>query len=229
MKDRDPEYKRLIKSFRFPMFFLLLLWIIKLIEFAFGLELYRFGIYPLELEGIIGIFFSPLIHGSFKHLLANSGPIFFLTAGLIYFYRRVAFQVFVLGYILVGVFVWLAGRSSFHVGASGLIYCFASFMFFSGIIKRNTPLMAVSLLIAFLYGGMLWGIFPLKESVSWESHLMGFVVGIFLAWNFKNQGPGSPEKVDKNHSDDTFMEFHNRDATINKANIIYHEKDNEDV
>jgi membrane associated rhomboid family serine protease len=114
---------------------------------------------------------------------------------LFYFYRPVAFRVFFLTWIITGILVWLGGRSSYHIGASGLIYGFASFLFFSGIIRNNINLMAISLLVVFLYGGLVWGILPYDYKISWESHLFGALTGLALAITYRNYGPPPPSEI----------------------------------
>jgi membrane associated rhomboid family serine protease len=134
-----------------------------------------------------------MIHEDLKHLFNNSIPLFFLATAVFYFYSEVAFRVFIWTYILTGLFVWLAGREAWHIGASGLIYGLASFLFFSGIIRRYFRLIALSLLVVFLYGSMVWGMMPeLYKNVSWESHMLGFVSGIILSIWYRKEGPQKP-------------------------------------
>jgi membrane associated rhomboid family serine protease len=104
-----------------------------------------------------------------------------LSSALFYFYRPVAAKVFGLIWITTGICVWIAGRHAYHIGASGIIYGLASFLFFSGIFRRNIKLMAISLLIIFLYGSMIWGVFPFVAEISWESHLFGGLSGLAFA------------------------------------------------
>ena len=183
------ENKKIIQSLTFPVLFLLVLWIVKIAEVVFNTDFHYLGVYPMTAKGLIGIFTAPMIHGSFDHLISNSVPILILTSGIFYFYKQIAYRIFYLTYIMVGVLVWFAGRESYHIGASGLVYGFASFLFFSGVIRKYIPLMAISLIVAFLYGGMVWGIFPLEEHVSWESHLMGFICGMALSVYYRKYGP----------------------------------------
>jgi membrane associated rhomboid family serine protease len=176
-----------------PGIFIVLMWLVKLTEIAIGADFYSFGIYPLAAKGLPGIICSPFIHADFKHLFNNSLPLFFLSVALFYFYSEVALKVFLWNYLLTGVFVWFAGRESWHIGASGLVYGLASFLFFSGIIRRYFRLIALSLLVVFLYGSMVWGIFPgIYENVSWESHMLGFFSGVILAISYRKEGPQRP-------------------------------------
>jgi membrane associated rhomboid family serine protease len=185
--------KKLLLSILVPGIFVFLMWLVKIIEILFEIDLSFLGIYPLEIKGLPGILFSPLIHENFKHLFDNSLPLFFLGTAVFYFYSEVAIKVSVWTYLLTGIFVWLAGREAWHIGASGLVYGLASFLFFSGIIRRYFRLIALSLLVVFLYGSMVWGMLPeLYKNVSWESHMLGFVSGIILSVWFRNQGPQRP-------------------------------------
>jgi membrane associated rhomboid family serine protease len=185
--------KKFFLSIIVPGTFIFLMWLVKIVEILFDIDLSFLGIYPLELKGLPGIIFSPLIHEDFKHLFNNSVPLFFLATAIFYFYSEVAIKVSVWTYVLTGLLVWLTGREAWHIGSSGLVYGFASFLFFSGIIRRYFRLIALSLLIVFLYGSMVWGMLPdLYKNVSWESHMLGFVSGIILAVWFRNEGPQRP-------------------------------------
>lgn len=185
--------KKLLLSMIIPGIFVFLMWLVKIVELLFNLDLTQFGIYPLTVKGLRGILFSPFIHADFTHLFNNSIPLFFLSVALFYFYSEVALKVFTCTYFITGLLVWIAGRDAWHIGASGLVYGLASFLFFSGIIRRYFRLIALSLLIVFLYGSMVWGLFPgVYKNVSWESHMLGFFSGVVLAVWFKNQGPQRP-------------------------------------
>ncbi len=168
-----------------------LIWLVKLIEWAFSLDLYYLGIYPLKYQGLVGIITAPLVHADAAHAAANSIPLFVTTAVIFYFYREVAWQVFLLIWIITGIWVWSFARESYHIGASGIVYGYISFLFFSGIFRRHLRLMAVSLLMVFLYGGFFWGIFPdffPNRNISWESHLMGGIAGLVIAFFFRKSG-----------------------------------------
>jgi membrane associated rhomboid family serine protease len=167
--------------------FVLVLWIIKAVEIATGSSFSSLGILPRTLKGITGILTGPLIHGDVYHLLSNTLPILMLGILLFYFYNRIAIEIFIWIYLVSGFWIWLVARDAYHIGASGLVYGMASFLFFSGIIRRSRPLMTVSGIIILLYGGMIYGIFPgaVDLDVSWESHLMGALVGIILAFLFR--------------------------------------------
>jgi len=197
--------RRLLLSMIIPGIFVFFMWLVKIIEVVFEIDLSGFGIYPLTLQGLPGILFSPFIHADFTHLFNNSVPLFFLSLALFYFYSEVAVRVFIWTYFLTGLLVWVAGREAWHIGASGVVYGLASFLFFSGIIRRYFRLIALSLLIVFLYGSMVWGLFPgVYKNVSWESHMLGFFSGVVLAVWYRNQGPQRPvyEWMDENSAED---------------------------
>ncbi len=185
--------KRLLLSMVIPGILVFALWLIFGFETVTGFDAYRLGIFPQSLRGLPGIILSPLVHGSLRHLVNNSLPLFLLGTGLFYFYGEVSGRVFLLNWILTGFMVWLAGREAWHIGASGLIYGLAFFLFFSGIIRRHFRLMALSLLVVFIYGSLVWGMFPIMPAdISWESHMLGAVSGIFLSVWYRREGPQAP-------------------------------------
>jgi membrane associated rhomboid family serine protease len=191
--ETDNVYKKgnqeFYKAILYPLLFVMILWIVKFIEVVFDTSFGTYGVYPQTLSGLKGIIFSPLVHGDYKHLISNSFPLLILGGMLFYFYKEIAHRVILIGWIALGFWLWIIGRESFHIGASGLIYFIAAFLFVSGILRKHTGLMAVSLVVIFLYGSIVWGIFPLVERVSWEGHFSGLVAGIVLAFFFRKQGP----------------------------------------
>lgn len=185
----NKDQKAIAKSFILPLVFVIILWLIKLIEIEFNFNFSIYGVLPRHANGLIGVLTSPLIHGDFEHLISNSIPFLILGAVLIYFYKEVALKVFVLIYLLSGFWLWLGGRENYHIGASGVVYGLITFLFLSGILRKHTGLMALSLLVVFLYGGLVWGIFPLFKLISWEAHLFGSLAGILCAVVFRKEGP----------------------------------------
>ena len=183
------KHKDLVRQVLLPIIFVSLIITIKLIENYFQLRLLKYGVFPRTIEGAIGIITSPLLHGDWKHLFNNSVPLLVLGTSLRYFYSQISKEVFLWSWLISGLWLWSIGRPSFHIGASGIVYALASFLFFSGLIRRHTRLMSVSFVVVFLYGGLIWGVFPIKEHISWEGHLSGGLAGIILAWWFKSEGP----------------------------------------
>ncbi len=180
-QDKILEKKIFIHSLIFPLAFVILFWMVEMIEQVFGLNFVPFGIFPLQIKGLKGILFSPFIHSDYNHLMANSLPFFILLAALVYYYRKISYRIFFLIYIISGVCVWLGGRPAWHIGASGVIYGLAAFHLVSGILRNDVRLLTLSVIVVFLYGSMFWGIFPLKPDISWEAHLWGALSGVLLA------------------------------------------------
>jgi len=183
----DPEMEKriFVHSLVLPAAFVLVFWIIEIIERSLGISLVQFGVYPLHVKGLPGILFSPFIHSDFNHLISNSIPFFILMFALIYFYRRISYRIFIQLYLLAGICVWLSGREAWHIGASGVVYAMAAFHFVSGIIRNDVRLLTLSVVVVFLYGGMVWGMFPINPDVSWEGHLWGAVSGVVLAFYYR--------------------------------------------
>ena len=169
----------------YPLLFVMLLWIVYWVESRFGINLNQFGIYPQSVKGLVGILFGPFIHGSLKHLFNNSVPLFVLSAALFYFYRNIRWKVLLFGVLFTGIATWLIGRPSLHIGASGVVYMLVAFLFFKGIFSKQFQLTALALVVVFLYGGLLWYVFPIDPAISWEGHLSGFFVGLVFAFLFK--------------------------------------------
>lgn len=184
-EDKDKILYSLIVS----SVFVIILWIIKLTEEISGIDFAVLGVYPRSPEGLIGVLFSPLIHSDFSHLISNSTTLFVSMFVLLYFYRDSAYKVLLIVWIVTGLSVWWIGRESFHIGASGVIYGLISFLFFSGILRKDKRAIALSLLMVFLYGGLVWGVLPIKEEVSFESHLMGAIAGFVCALIFRKSDP----------------------------------------
>jgi membrane associated rhomboid family serine protease len=181
--------KKLIKTIKYPLVFLLIMWSIKFIEIFYNTSYVGFGVLPRSFEGLKGILFSPIIHKDFNHLINNSMPIIVLGSSLIYFYPEIKFKLISWLYFTSGILLWGIGRESFHIGASGFIYALAGFIFFSGLMKKNKRLSALSLVVVFIYGSMFWGLLPTHENVSWEGHLSGLITGLIIAFFFKDLGP----------------------------------------
>jgi membrane associated rhomboid family serine protease len=204
--DLKIESKRIVYALLFPALFVLVLWVVLGIEKIDGADWSRWGIYPRKIFGLWGIITSPFIHAGAKHLFSNSVPLLILGWCLFYFYKDLGYGVFPILWILSGVFTWVLGRDSWHIGASGLTYSLAFFLFFSGIFRRHSPLIAVSLLVVFLYGSIVWNMFPVAEmvdpAISWEGHLSGAISGLLCALIFRKQGPQKPEPEEDDEEDD---------------------------
>lgn len=206
MEKMNAEQRKILQSLIFPSILVIILWIVKIIEITFGVDLSVYGLVPLKAKGLIGILTSPLLHENLAHLFGNSVPLFLLGALLFYFYKELAWKILLLIYLVTGTWVWVFARGNgIHIGASGVVYGLAAFLFLSGILRREVKLMSITLLIAFLYGGMVWGVFPQffpREHISWESHLMGLVAGAILAVYYRKEGPQRPRYDWEDETDD---------------------------
>lgn len=210
--------------FRIPILYVVLIWAIYFIEIKFGFNFNKYGVYPRDLTGFRGVFLTHFIHSNTQHLFNNSIPLFVLLSTVCFFYKESALKVLLWGGFLTGVLTWCIARESYHIGASGVVYLLFSFIFFSGVIKKYYRLVAVSLMIIFLYGGMIWYVFPIKEGMSWEGHLSGFLVGLLFAFLYRKKGLRkktpyfeetafdllfdengnfSPPKIEEEHPDET--------------------------
>ena len=189
---------KIYQSVNLPLKFVLFLWAIQLFQFLFQVDLGWLGIYPHRVFGLKGIFFAPLIHADWGHLLANTPPLLGLSVIVMYFYSSIAMRSFFMIYLLTGLAVWLFGRPVFHIGASGVIYGLVAFVFWNGIFRRNLKSIVLALIVVFYYGSMFAGILPGQEGVSWESHLLGGLAGIFVSFWFR--GDLEKDEEPKQHS-----------------------------
>lgn len=180
---------RILSAMFWPMVLLVVIWAIYLFAWKNNFSLIQYGLKPRTLSGLTGIFTLPFIHANWSHIIDNSVPVLFLGSLLFYFYRPLAWRVILFTVVISGVWVWVSARPAYHVGASGLIYGLAAFLIVSGIIRKNMQLLAITLLVTFLYGGMVWGLLPLDTPVSWEGHLWGAVAGVVMAYYYREKGP----------------------------------------
>ena len=175
------------------------------------------GIKPGDVSGLKGIIFSPFLHTSFSHLWSNTLSLLILIWMLFYFYSRIAFSTLLYLWVLSGAVTWVIGRDSYHVGASGLVFAILFFLFFSGLFRKYIPLVAVSMIVAFIYGGTVWSIFPITEmvdaSISWEGHLSGAISGLLLAVIFRKQGPQKPVETWEEENDTDIYVFTEDEST----------------
>lgn len=183
------EKKIFLLSLFYPLTFVILLWLIKIFEIFFNISFNSFGIYPRSFSGLIGIITAPLIHANFNHLVSNSIPLLVLGLGITYSYPKSSKKLFAGIYLLHGLLVWIFARQAYHIGASGLIYGYVAFLFFSGIIRRDNRSIALALIVTLFYGGLTWGVLPVKGDISWEAHLFGSISGIIFAFIFRKSDP----------------------------------------
>ena len=212
----DKHFKFTNSVIGLPLFFVVVLWFVFWLEIRFDFDFVQNGIYPRTFSGLQGIVFSPFIHADMKHLYNNTFPLLILLAALQFFYAKQSLQVIGYGIILSGFITWIIGRDNYHIGASGLIYVLFSFVFFKGIQTKYSRLIALSLAVIVMYGGLVWYIFPTptvqgENSISWEGHFGGLLTGFVLSLIYKTPEYKQVIKYDWEHADfdpaqDKFMQ-----------------------
>lgn len=190
LKQRRPIGQCLMIALAFAV----LLWWIHLVAFLMDWNLASLGVYPGRWTGLVGLLTSPLIHGSFQHLTSNTLPMVLLGTGLIYGYPNSWKWVVAILWVGSGLGVWLIGRESFHFGASGVATGLMFFLFVAGAVRRDRLSIVLSMLAFFMYGSMVWGIFPTEEGISFEAHFSGAVMGVVCAFLFRNRDPRVPRR-----------------------------------
>lgn len=202
----------------YPVAFVLAIWIVFWFEIRFGVDFTSYGVYPRTWNGLRGVLFSPFIHSNIKHLFNNTIPLFVLSLSLFYFYRKLSWKILLYGLILSGLLTWIIGRPAYHIGASGIIYLLAAFLFFKGIFSKHYRLVALSLIVVFLYGGLLWYVTPIDPEISWEGHLSGLVSGFLFSLVYRKDIARPPkyewEKDTYKEEDDPFMRHFDKDGNF---------------
>jgi membrane associated rhomboid family serine protease len=179
--------RHFLESIRFPLVAVTMIWLVHLYQSASGFDPGEYGIMSRRMWGIRGIVTGPLVHGSWGHLISNTLPLFVLTGISLYFYKKVAMRAFWMVYFLTGLSVWLFARPVSHIGASGVVYGLVAFIFWNGIFRRSLRSIILAAVVMLLYSGMFMGILPDQEGISWESHLLGSLTGIFTSFWFKGE------------------------------------------
>ena len=185
------EKRQLLRAIRIPLLLVSIMWIIQILSYFLHIDFHCLGIYPRHLNGLQGVFTTIFVHGDFSHLISNTVPLFLLASALFLYYPEFALRLIIYLTLLTGFYVWLIGRENWHIGASGLVYALAFFHITSALLRKEMRLLAFSLLVIFLYGGMVWGFFPEffpKQNISFESHIMGAITGFIFAFRYRKTG-----------------------------------------
>jgi membrane associated rhomboid family serine protease len=216
----DQQFKFTNSVVTLPLFSVLLLWFVYWLQIRFDFDFVENGILPRTFSGFQGVFFSPFIHSDINHLYNNSIPLLSLLAALQFFYAKQSISVIGYGILFSGLLTWVIGRESYHIGASSLIYVLFSFIFFKGIQTRYYRLVALSLTVIMIYGGMVWYVIPkVDEGISWEGHLSGLIVGFGLSLmhktpEYKKVYKYDWERPDYNAEEDKFMQRFDADGNF---------------
>lgn len=240
----------LLSVIKYPLLFLITCWVIFLSDTYLHLDLYRLGVSPRTLSGLIGIIFSPFVHGDFSHIINNSLPVFILSSMIFYFYKTIAWPAIFWIYVISGIWLWIGGRNNdlipnYHFGASTLIYGFSTFLFFSGVFRKHKQLMMVSGFVVFMYGSITYGIFPFDRNVSWEGHLFGALSGILVAFSYRKEGPqpiiykwpeeeidlealANEEFLKEQNPEEINIDLQNDKLSLDPFQIVYHYKKTEE-
>jgi membrane associated rhomboid family serine protease len=182
----SPRAQRNFKlALKLSIWFTALLWMILIVDTVLDLGLARYGLRPGHIDGLIGIFTAPLLHSGPEHLFSNSLPLIVSLTTILYLYPRSAMRVIPVIWIGSGILAWMIGRHSLHFGASGFVYGLLAYVFISGILRLDMRSVAVSVMVWFLYGSMIWGVLPIRPNMSWELHLTGAILGVALAIVFR--------------------------------------------
>ncbi|MBB5207939.1 rhomboid family intramembrane serine protease [Chiayiivirga flava] len=169
--------------------FVALLWWIKMLEVWLGQSLSGLGVRPGSVPGLIGLVAAPLLHGSFGHLLNNTLPLLVLGTLTLALYPRAATRAIALIWLGSGLGIWLFGRDSVHLGASGLNHGLMFLLFTLGLLRRDRAGIAALMIAFLLYGGMLLTVFPGDPQISWEAHLFGAMSGVAAALLWRARDP----------------------------------------
>ncbi|MHB9056328.1 MAG: rhomboid family intramembrane serine protease [Paludibacteraceae bacterium] len=215
------EKKKIYYAVFFPAVICFLVILVFLFERGMDLDFTGAGVFPREPKTMINIFTMPFIHADWSHLLNNIISFFVLSTSLYYFYNEIANKILILSVIFSGLFLWVIGRESWHIGLSGVIFSFTFFLFFSGVIRKHIPLIAIALIVVFLYGNNVWHLFPWQKSdpVSWEGHLAGAISGLILSVVYRKQGPQKPVPIwdeDEENEDEDEWKTESNEDNINQ-------------
>ena len=165
-----------------PLRLIFFMWLVFYVQEYTGMDLGFLGILPRHTSGLPGLLAAPLIHGNWQHLASNTLPILFLGSALFLFYPRIASRVFLYCYLITNILVWLFGRSFYHIGASGLVYSLAFFLLFFGLFRRDLKSLFIAIMVTVVYGSLLYRVLSIDPSISWESHLLGALTGVGVAY-----------------------------------------------
>lgn len=160
-----------------------LMWLVEILDtFAFDSGLQAHGIEPRQIDGLEGVVFAPLLHGSWSHIISNSFPFLVLGALVMTYGLKRWITVTAVVIIGAGLATWLLARSGNHIGASILVFGYFGFLLGMAWFERSVKSIGIAALVAVIYGGLIWGVVPSDSGVSWEGHLFGVIAGAAASW-----------------------------------------------
>ncbi len=182
------------RSIIISLSFVTLIWVIHLFDYILGLDLWVNGIHPRDFNGLWGIIFAPFLHGDWSHLAANTPPLVILLGILFYAYPKSATFSLLGIWFISGLLTWFFARGNIHIGFSGINHGLMFLLFTIGVLRKDKRSIALAMIVFFLYGGMIWSIFPNDPKISFELHFFGAISGIIMAFVFRNKDSKLPEK-----------------------------------
>ena len=168
-------------SLRMVASFVAVLWVLELVNGAYGHPLNVFGIQPRDLGHLPGMLIWPLLHADLAHLAMNTTPLALMGFFVALRGSRVFMQATIVIAVLAGFGVWVFGRPGIHIGASGLVFGYFGFLVAVGIYEKSLAAIAIASFTLFYYGGLIFGVLPSDSFVSWEGHLFGLMAGVYAA------------------------------------------------
>ncbi|MFU8877731.1 MAG: rhomboid family intramembrane serine protease [Wenzhouxiangellaceae bacterium] len=207
----DPEYaaspraaRNFVFAFKLAFACLFVMWSVFVFDQLFELGLIRYGLVPREGLGLIGLVTTPLLHFNLSHIGANSLPLLVGGTMMLFLYPNSSVRALPLIWLGSGLLAWVFARSSVHIGASGLVYGLLTFVFVSGVIRRDLRSIGAALFIWFMYGSMIWGVLPAGQGMSWELHSTGALLGVLTAWRYRHwdRPPMKRYEWEDEHEDD---------------------------
>lgn len=200
------ERKKMTQALLAVTVFVIVMWGVKILEAILGVQFYQLGVHPRHVDGIWGIVSHPFVHGDWQHLMSNTLPLLALGWMTRYFYPKIFPVAMLAGWLLTGVLVFAFARPTWHIGASGVVYSLAFFLLVSSALRRDPRRLAIAFVIITFHGGLVWGLLPIQEGVSWEAHLFGAISGTLVAINYRKlYPPEKPFAYEDEDDDDPFQ------------------------
>jgi len=169
-------------GFRLLIALVAAMWASEIVDTALDHRLDGYGIEPRDADGLIGIPAAPFLHAGFGHLISNTLP--FLAMGFVIAFKGAARVALVTAVVTLvsGGGTWLvAPESTIHIGASGVVFGYATYLLSRGFFDRDFFEIAIGVAVGMLYGGVLLGGLIPEEGVSWQGHFFGAVGGLVAA------------------------------------------------